>query len=58
MISALIVLIVVGVALWLVNQHVPMQPAFKTILNVVAILFLIIWLLSAFGIVNVPMRLR
>lgn len=52
MIQILIVLIVVGVALYLLNQYVPMAAPFKTIVNVVAVLFLILWLLSAFGILS------
>jgi len=44
-----VVLIVVGVLLWLVNSYIPMQPSIKKILNIVVVVALIIWLLSAFG---------
>ena len=59
MIQILVVLVVVGVALYLVNNFLPMAAPFKTVINVVAVLFLILWLLSAFGIFSgaVP-RLR
>jgi hypothetical protein len=51
LIQLLVVLIVVGVVLWLVNNYIPMQPPIKTIINVVAVLILVVWLLSAvFGI--------
>lgn len=58
-VNLLIVLVVIGVALYLLNTYVPMAPPIKTIINVVVVLILIIWLLQAFGIVGgtVP-RLR
>lgn len=46
--TLLFVLVLVGVALWLVNSVVPMDPKIKTILNVVVILLVIIWLLDIF----------
>lgn len=52
MVEALIILIIVGVALWLVNQYVPMAPAFKTVVNVIAVLFLVLWLLRLFGVIS------
>ena len=58
MIELLIVLIVVGVVLYLIENYVPMSPPIKTVIRVVVILFLCIWLLRAFGIVDVPLRLR
>jgi hypothetical protein len=50
MIELIIVLVIVGLALYLVNTYVPMAPPVKTILNVVVILILCIWLLRMFGI--------
>ena len=54
----LVVLVVVGVALYLVTTYIPMHPPFKTVLNVVVVLFLVLWLLSAFGLIDMPVRLR
>ncbi|MBK7231741.1 MAG: hypothetical protein IPH93_05655 [Saprospiraceae bacterium] len=51
LINILVVLVVVGVLLWLVNTYVPMDSKIKSILNVVAVIIVIIWLLKAFGIV-------
>ncbi len=54
-----VLLIIVGVALYLVNRYVPMAESVKTILNVVVILLLCVWLLRVFGIlgpVYVPRR--
>jgi len=50
LLSLVVVLILVGVCLWLVNSFIPMDPKIKTILNVVVVIVVILWLLSAFGI--------
>jgi predicted membrane protein len=42
-------LIVVGVALWLVNNFIPMASSIKTILNVVVVVAVGIWVLKAVG---------
>jgi len=52
LLTILIVLIVVGVLLWLVNNYIPMDRKIKNILNVVVVIVVIIWLLKAFGILN------
>jgi hypothetical protein len=41
-----IIVIVVGVLLWAVNNYVPMQAQIKKILNIVVVLFVVCWLLS------------
>jgi hypothetical protein len=46
LIQTIIVLIVVGVLLWLVNNKIPMDGTIKSIINIVVIL----WLLRIFGI--------
>lgn len=53
LINVLIVLIVVGLLLWLVNNFIPMDHKIKTILNVVAVIAVIIWLLKVFNIVHI-----
>jgi hypothetical protein len=52
LINVFIVLIVVGVLLWLVNSYIPMDNKIKRILNVVAVVFVVIWLLRVFGILD------
>jgi hypothetical protein len=52
LLNLLIVLIVVGVLLWLVNNFIPMDRKIKSILNAVVVVCLILWLLSAFGILQ------
>jgi len=53
LLNVFIVLIVVGVILWLVNSYIPMDSKIKRILNVVAVILVIIWLLRVFGILDV-----
>jgi hypothetical protein len=57
-ITIIIVLVVVGLVLYLIENYVPMSQPIKTVLRVVVILVLCIWLLNAFGIVNIPLRLN
>jgi len=52
LISLLVTLIVIGMLLWLVNNYIPMDGKIKSILNVVVLICVVIWLLSAFGILN------
>ena len=52
LISLVITLIVVGVLLWLVNTYIPMDGKIKKILNVVVVIAVVLWLLSAFGILG------
>jgi hypothetical protein len=43
---------VAGVAVALVNQYIPMARPFKIVFNVIVVVALILWLLSAFGLIN------
>ena len=51
-------LIVVGVLLWLVNSYVPMAQSIKSILNAVAVIFVVLWLLNVFGLLHSISRIR
>ena len=53
-----LVLIVVGVLLWLVNSYVPMARSIKSILNAVAVIFVVLWLLNVFGLLHSISRIR
>lgn len=52
LIGLVLVLVVVGVVLWLINSYIPMQSTIKKILNAAVIIVVILWLLSAFGIID------
>jgi predicted membrane protein len=45
----ILVLMVVGVALWLINTYIPMAGSIKAILNAVVVVGVCIWVLQAFG---------
>ncbi len=49
LINIVITLIVVGVALWLINNYIPMAGSIKQILNVVVVVVVAVWLLRVFG---------
>lgn len=48
----ILVTLVVGVVAWLVNTYVPLAAPFKTVFNVVLVLGVCLWLLSAFGVIG------
>jgi hypothetical protein len=52
MISLVITLIVIGVLLWLVNNYIPMDGKIKQILNIIVVICVVVWLLSAFGVLG------
>jgi len=52
LISLAITLIVIGILLWLVNTYIPMDGKVKKILNVVVVICVVVWLLSAFGVIG------
>lgn len=52
LIGLVVTLIVVGVLLWLVNTHIPMDAKIKQILNVVVVIAVVLWLLQAFGVLG------
>jgi hypothetical protein len=50
--NVILVLIVVGVLLWLVNNYIPMDSKIKSILNGVVVIVVVLWLLKAFGVLG------
>jgi hypothetical protein len=52
LIGLVIVLIVVGVLLWAANTYIPMDQKIKTIMNIVVVIAVVLWLLSAFGVLG------
>ena len=50
--TIVIVLIVVGLILYLINNYIPMDRKIKSILNIVVVICVIVWLLKAFGILG------
>ena len=52
LINVVVVLIVVGVLLWLINNYLPMDGKIKAILNAVVVIAVVLWLLQAFGLLG------
>lgn len=52
LLNIIVVLVVVGVLLWLINNYIPMDRKIKSILNVVVLIAVVLWLLQAFGLLN------
>lgn len=56
MITAIVVLIIVGVCLYMIENYIPMSPPFKVVIRVVVVLVLVLYLLRLFGIGDIPVR--
>jgi hypothetical protein len=52
LIGLVVVLIVVGVLLWLINNYIPLDPKIKTIINVIVMITVVLWLLQSFGLIG------
>jgi predicted membrane protein len=49
LLNLVVVLIIVGVALYLINRYIPMASSIKTILNIVVVVAVCVWVLQATG---------
>lgn len=54
MISVLLTLVVVGFLVWLLVTYVPLPTPIKTVAIVFVVICLILWLMSIFGIMDIP----
>lgn len=52
LINLIVVLVIVGVILFLINNYLPMDGKIKNILNIVVVIVVILWLLQSFGVLN------
>ncbi len=50
--SLILILIVVGILLWLINNYIPMDRKIKSILNAVVVIAVVLWLLRVFGLLG------
>jgi hypothetical protein len=58
LINIVVILILVGLALWLVNTYIPMAAGIKSLLNIVVFIVVLIWLLQVFGLIGpIPIRI-
>ena len=58
LLQVLMVLLVVGVLLWLVNNFIPMAGSIKSLLNAVVVIATVLWLLNIFGLFHSLSRMR
>lgn len=54
LVQLVVLLIVLGVALWAINRYLPMEATIKNILNLIVILIALLLVLSAFGLLPMP----
>jgi len=52
LLNILVVLVVVGVLLWFVNNFFPMDGKIKGILNFIVVIVVVVWLLQTFGVIG------
>jgi hypothetical protein len=58
LLTIVVVIIIAGVALWLVNNYIPMQRTLKKILNIVIVVIVVLWLLNIFGVLDSIQHVR
>jgi len=58
LLQVLMILIVVGVLLWLVNNFIPMAASIKSILNAVVVIGVLVWLLNVLGVIHSLSRIH
>lgn len=62
MISLIVLIALLGLLVWALTTFIPMPPAFKTAIVVIATVFLLLYLLQMFGLWNgslsLPRRVR
>ena len=54
MITLLLLLVLLGVGLYLIETYVPMAAPIKLIIRIVVVIFIVLMLLRAFGVADVP----
>ncbi len=57
LLSVVIRLLVVGVLLGLINRYIPMASSIKSLLNGVVIIYMVLWLLQVFHLLNIGYHL-
>jgi hypothetical protein len=53
--SIILVLVVIGAALWAINRYIPMQSGIRTILNIAVVVIVVVWLLKLFGLMSITL---
>lgn len=58
LISLIVVLLLVGLALWAINELPFIDGRMKVIIRILIVVFVVLWLLSGFGLLDVGPTLR
>lgn len=53
LLNLIALIIIFGVAMWLVNVYIPMPAAIKSLLNILVVIVLVLYVLQFFGLVHV-----
>jgi hypothetical protein len=57
LLSVVIRLLIVGVLLGLINRYIPMASSIKSLLNGVVVIYMVLWLLQVFHLLNIGYHL-
>ena len=52
LIQLIILLVVVGVIMWTINNYIPMSSSIRKILNIVVTIVVVLYVLAAFGLLG------
>lgn len=52
LINLIIILVLIGVAMWAINTYIPMSAGIKKLLNIAVVVIVIIWLLQVVGLLG------
>ena len=52
LINLIAILIAIGIALYLINNYIPMDVKIKNIINAVVVISVCVWLMRIFGIIS------
>jgi hypothetical protein len=50
LLPVILTLLLVGVVMWLINSYAPISAGWKKLINIVAAIIVVIWLLQVFGV--------
>ena len=53
LLNLLAIIVIFGVAMWLINAFIPMPAGIKTVLNIVVLIIVVLYALDYFDLVNV-----
>ncbi|KTC65611.1 Uncharacterised protein (plasmid) [Legionella adelaidensis] len=53
LLNLFLIIVVIGLVMWLINVFIPMAPAIKSLLNILAVIVVVIYILQFFHIIPV-----